>query len=527
MPKVISWIPLICGLMLGAGILLGSKFSRENAEQNEIDASYGKIRAVLGYVNAHYVDSIDNKKLTDQALVSILQTLDPHSDYFTAEEVKAMNEPMQGNFQGIGIEYNFIRDTLVVMVPVKGGPSEKAGLQTGDRIITANDTSITGKSATEEFIKGKLRGPANTKVKLKYRRPSTGKISEVTIVRGTIPIFSIDAAYMLDNETGYVRLARFSETSYKEFVAASDSLLAMGMKKMILDLRENGGGLLNEATDIADEFLPEGDLIVYTKGRVDGEEITKATKKGKLEKMPLAVLVDENSASASEILAGAIQDNDRGIVIGRRTFGKGLVQEQQALTDGSAFRLTIARYYTPTGRCIQKPYNKGLDAYEADEANRYKNGELLNRDSIHFPDSLKYTTKKGKVVYGGGGIMPDDFVPLDTAGGSHYLDALFKKDIFAIWALEYSDHNRDALQKKGLNDFRKNFAVSDNLIAQLVKTATQNGIAENVAEEKRSADVMRRYMKATLARLTWGDAAYYVMWNDTEPVVTEALKQLD
>jgi carboxyl-terminal processing protease len=525
MRRIAIFLPLICGFCLAAGILLGSFIGRGNRRMGGNDSS-DKIRAVLGYVQENYVDSVDTRKLTDNTLVAMLQSLDPHSDYFTAEQIQAMNEPLQGNFEGIGIEYNFVRDTLIVMSVIPGGPSEAAGLQAGDRLLRANDTLIVGKTANEKFVKSKLRGPSGTKVTVMIKRPTVASPFVVTITRGSIPIFSVEASYMVDKETGYIRLSRFSETSYDEFMKASDSLMRSGMKKMILDLRGNGGGLLSAATDIADEFLPEGKKIVYTKGRADGENMTLATKKGRLEKMPLAILVDENSASASEIVAGAIQDNDRGTIIGRRTFGKGLVQEEKQLTDGSAFRLTIARYYTPSGRCIQKPYDKGIAAYEDEESQRYKHGELLNRDSIHFPDSLKFKTPAGRTVYGGGGIMPDLFVPLDTAGGSEYLNNLFYKNVFTLWALDFSIAHKAELRAMGQEKYRREFQVTDAMLADLVNTADKNGVKKDETQLRRSVPLILRYMKANIARHIWGDAVYYEIWNDGDTVLTAAMEVL-
>lgn len=515
------FLPLICGLMLAGGVVIGSFIGAARSGGNE-GGSYEKIRAVLSYVQQHYVDTVNTSQLTDKTLATMLQNLDPHSDYFTAEEIKAMSEPLQGNFEGIGIEYNFVRDTLVVLAVIPGGPSERAGLQTGDRIIKANDTALTGPAASEKFVKSKLRGPKDTKVIVTVKRPGQRSLITVPITRGSIPIVSIDAAYMIDDQTGYIRLLRFSETSYDEFNAAIDSLLSSGMKNLVLDLRGNGGGLLSAAVSIADEFLPEGKQIVYTKGRADGEEHIVATKAGRLEKMPVALLVDENSASASEIVAGALQDNDRGTIVGRRTFGKGLVQEERRLYDGSAFRLTIARYYTPTGRCIQKPYDKGLDAYAGEEEQRYRHGELLNRDSIHFADSLKFKTPGGKIVYGGGGIMPDLFVPLDTAGGTEYLNNLFYENIFTIWALEYAQQNRDRLRTQGIDDFIRNFEITAALTEELVACGEKNGVKKNPAAVRRSLDLIHRYMKANIARSIWGDEGYLHVWNQLDPAVAAA-----
>jgi carboxyl-terminal processing protease len=525
MRKLGTWLPFIIGLSVGAGILLGTQLgtrpvSRRNAE------AYEKIKAVLGYVEANYVDTVDTEKLTDMTLEDLLQHLDPHSDYFTAEEIKAMSEPLQGNFEGIGIEYNFVQDTLVVMAVIPSGPSEKAGLKTGDRIVRANDTLVVGKNAIEKSIRRKLRGPKGTKVKVQIRRPGRKDLFDITITRGSVPIYSVQGSYMLNENTGYIKLDRFAETSYAEFMKATQSLLGEGMKKMVLDLRGNGGGYLDAATAIADEFLTAGKMIVYTKGRMEGEEKSLATATGVLENTALVILVDENSASASEILAGAIQDNDRGTIIGRRTFGKGLVQEEKRLTDGSAFRLTIARYYTPTGRSIQKPYNKGIEAYAADELNRYNHGELVNADSIKFPDSLKFKTPGGKIVYGGGGIMPDLFVPLDTSGGSALLNNLFYKDIFTMWSLNYAEKHNAELKKTGLKNFRSNFEITDAMVNELLALGEKNGVARNEVQLKRSSALITKYMKAAVARNIWGDAGYLQVWNDEDKFLEAAISSL-
>lgn len=525
MRKLSTWLPFIIGLSVGAGILLGTRLGTRPVSRGNAEA-YEKIKAVLGYVQANYVDTVDPEKLTDLTLEDMLQHLDPHSDYFTADEIKAMSEPLQGNFEGIGIEYNFVQDTLVVMAVIPSGPSEKAGIKTGDRLIRANDTLVVGNRANEKAIRAKLRGPKGTKVKVQIRRPGRKDLFDITITRGSVPIYSIQSSYMLNENTGYIKLDRFAETSYEEFMKASKALLGEGMKKMVLDLRGNGGGYLDAATSIADEFLPAGKMIVYTKGRMEGEEKSLATSAGVLENTELVILVDENSASASEILAGAIQDNDRGTIIGRRTFGKGLVQEEKRLTDGSAFRLTIARYYTPTGRSIQKPYNKGIEAYEADELNRYNHGELVNADSIKFPDSLKFKTPGGKIVYGGGGIMPDLFVPLDTSGGSALLNNLFYKDIFTLWSLGYVEKHDAELKKSGLKNFRSNFEISDAMMNELLAVAEKNGVARNEAQQKRSSALIKKYMKASVARNVWGDAGYLQVWNEGDKFLEAAVSSL-
>lgn len=534
MRRLVVWLPLIIGISLGTGVLLGSYMSEsgsdffpgQNNSRKETDNAYSKIKAVLGFVQANYVDSIDPAHLTDITLEEMLQHLDPHSTYFTAEEGKEMDEPLEGNFEGIGIMYLFSHDTLIVDQVLPGGPSEKSGLRSGDRIVKANDTLIVGKFANENFIRKKLRGPKDTKVKLTIKRLSENKMFDIVITRESIPIYSVEAYYMYDDETGYIRLARFSNTSHREFMDAVDTLRKHGMKKIVFDLRGNGGGYMDQAVAIADEFLPDGQTIIVTKGRVDGEERTLATAKGKLHNMPLAILVDENSASASEIFAGAIQDNDRGIIIGRRTFGKGLVQEEKKLSDGSGFRLTIARYYTPTGRSIQKPYDKGLEEYEADEKNRYAHGEFLNADSIKFPDSLKFKTPKGKIVYGGGGIMPDIFVPIDTGGGTAYLNNLFYKDVFTLWSMNFILKHKLELEKPGIEKFRKTFSVNEEMISDLVATGERNGVQKNENQFVRSHELISVYMKSYVAREIWGNAGYYEIWNDSDVALKVAVNAL-
>jgi carboxyl-terminal processing protease len=513
------FVPLFCGTTFALGIFIGSYLNGSPASSNQ---SYDKLKAVLGIVQHDYVDSVNSKKLVDETIGAMLDNLDPHSGYYSVDETRAMNEPLQGNFQGIGIEYNIVRDTVIVVSVIKGGPSEVAGLRSGDRLLTADNASLTGESSQEKSIREKLRGPGGTSVNVSVLRRK--KKLEFSITRGTVPIYSVDVAYMMNQEVGYLKLARFAETSYEEFKKATDDLLKSGMKKMIFDLRGNGGGVLESAVDIADEFLASGKMIVYTKGRVEGRIDYRATAKGRLEKISLVVLVDENSASASEIIAGAIQDNDRGKIVGRRTFGKGLVQENRRLADGSGFRLTIARYYTPTGRCIQKPYDKGHAAYEEEERDRYKRGELFSADSIRFADSLKFKTPAGKIVYGGGGIMPDVFVPLDTSGNSSYLNELFFNNVFTPFGLDYKEKNIATLEKMGRENFIASFVVSDALRNQFLDYATESGVARSARGEANSDTQIRLYMKAYIGRVMWDDLGFYPVWNAVDPAVKKALE---
>lgn len=523
--RLAAWIPLMCGISIGIGILIGTVISPGSPEGAGI-SPYDKIKAVLGYVEQNYVDSVNTDELVETSLVDILQHLDPHSGYYTAEEVVEMNEPLQGNFSGVGVEYNIIHDTVVVVNVIRGGPAQEAGIMTGDRLTAADGINITGDSAQEQIVKRRLRGASGSQVSVSYVRGGKAGVQQVKITRGSIPIFSVESSYMLNANTGYIRLTRFGETSYDEFMKAADTLRQQGMSKLVFDLRGNGGGLLETARKICDEFLPEGQMIVYTKGRAEGEEKMVATSKGTLEKVELVVLIDENSASASEIVAGAVQDNDRGTIIGRRSFGKGLVQQQKDLSDGSAFRLTIARYYTPTGRCIQKPYGNDIDDYEHEASRRYKSGELLHADSIHFPDSLKFKTPKGKIVYGGGGIMPDIFVPLDTNGNSEYLNDLYYADVFTLWSLDFSNGEGKRWQQTGFDKFRADFSVTDTHLSAFYKVAEQNDVKADAAAQKQSNQLIRRYMKSFAARILFGDVGYYPIWNDEDPVIQAALGAL-
>lgn len=525
MNKLAAWIPLLCGVSIGIGILIGSVISPGSPQGTNL-SPYDKIKAVLGYVENNYVDTVNTDELVDRSLVDILQHLDPHSGYYTPQEVVEMNEPLQGNFSGVGVEYNIIHDTVVVVNVIRGGPAQEAGIMTGDRLVAADNVNITGDSAQEQIVKRRLRGASGSVVDVSYVRTGKNGIQKVKITRGSIPIYSVESSYMLDATTGYIRLTRFGETSYDEFMRAADTLRQQGMKKLVFDLRGNGGGLLETARKICDEFLPEGQMIVYTKGRAEGEEKMIATNKGQLEKVELAILIDENSASASEIVAGAIQDNDRGIIVGRRSFGKGLVQEEKQLSDGSAFRLTIARYYTPTGRCIQKPYGESISDYEHDAAQRYKSGELLHADSIHFPDSLKFKTPKGKIVYGGGGIMPDIFVPLDTAGNSEYINDLYYADVFTLWSLDFSNGEGKPWVKSGFDKFRADFVVTDAHVNALYKLGDKNNVKQDAAQQKQSDKLTRRYIKSFAARILFGDIGYYPIWNDEDPVILAALGAL-
>ena len=476
-----------------------------------------------------YVDETNEDKLVESAIIGMLEELDPHSTYSNAEEVKKMNEPLQGNFDGIGIQFNMAEDTLFVIQPVSGGPSEKVGIRAGDRIIMVNDTLIAGVKMTTDDITRRLKGPKGTKVNVKVVRRGVNEPLSFTIERDKIPVYSLDASYMITPKIGYIKINRFGATTYEEFMEALASLKGQGLQDLILDLQGNGGGYLNAAIDIANEFLGAGELIVYTEGRRNPRREFFAKGNGKHQSGHLVVLVDEYSASASEIVAGAVQDWDRGMVVGRRTFGKGLVQRPIDLPDGSMIRLTVARYYTPAGRCIQKPY-ESIEKYNADLIERYNRGELMSADSIHFADSLKcLTLKKGRTVYGGGGIMPDYFVPVDTTLFTKYHSQLSNKGVLLKVHFQLIDTYREEWAKK-YNDyavFCKEFELDDAMMQQLIAEGEKEGVTFDEAQYKKSESLIKLQLKALIARDLWDMNEYYHTINVVNESVNKALDLLE
>ena len=442
-----------------------------------------KMDQLLNSINTMYVDSVDFEPLVDKAVVEMLKELDPHTAFIPKKDVAAMNEPLQGSFDGIGVTFQLIKDTINVMEVIIDGPAEKVGLIAGDKIVRVDDTVACGDDITNDWVRKHLRGKKGSKVKVGIIRGHNPEILDFTITRGAIPMYSINVSFMVNETTGYVKLERFAATSTNELVKAINKLKGEGMKDLILDLRGNGGGYLNTAFEICDQFIDGVKTIVYTDNfRKTGETFT-SSKGGVFKEGKLIVLVDENSASASEITSGCVQDWDRGLVIGRRTFGKGLVQKPLNLADGSQVRLTISHYYTPTGRCIQKPYDDGLDSYFKDIQQRANRGELYTADSIKFPDSLKYKTPRGRVVYGGGGIMPDIFVPLDTTRYSTLYNEIVRKGIFGSYTADYLDHNRDELKRQypTFEDFEKNYVVSDAQYAEFMEYAKKEGVKDSAS----------------------------------------------
>ncbi|HOP03364.1 MAG TPA: S41 family peptidase [Tenuifilaceae bacterium] len=498
-----------------------------NAQLNS-NLSIYKIVRFLQYVSADYVDTVNVDNLVDEAIIDLLGNLDPHSVYISKEDVKAMNEPLEGNFEGIGIEFNIMNDTLMVVNPIPGGPSERVGIFAGDRILEIDQKNVAGIGLKNSDVFKLLRGDKGTKVYITVQRKGISNTMDFEITRDKIPIFSLDAAYMIDSKIGYIKLNRFALTTEEEFLNAIDSLKKQNMKDLILDLRGNGGGYLNAAVSLSDHFLESDKIIVYTEGRTSPRNDFMSTSNGVFEKGKLVVLIDEGSASASEILAGAIQDWDRGIVVGRRSFGKGLVQNQMPLPDGSMIRLTVARYHTPTGRVIQKPYENG-DAkdYYRDFTNRMENGELFNADSINFPDSLKYyTLNKGKLVYGGGGIMPDFFVPFDTTFYSEYYGLLVRRDVLNQFVHKYVDTNRKKLLKsyQNFNQYFSNFVVDDKMVNDIVAFGEEKKVTLDEEGLNTSREEIKKQIKALIARNIFTNGEYYQVVNTDNEAILKAIE---
>ncbi len=520
---------IIIGILALGCILSGQAQIRLNLGTKSAIEKLG--RAEVAITNL-YVDSVDENKLVEDAIRGMLEKLDPHSSYTTAKETQSMNEPLNGSFDGIGIQFNMVEDTLLVIQTITNGPSEKVGILAGDRIILVNDTAIAGVKMSKEDIMKRLRGPRGTKVNLKIMRQGISDLLSFVVTRDKIPLTTLDASYMIRPGIGYIRLGSFGMTSHGEVVSAIDSLKQEGMKDLIFDLQDNGGGYMMAATQIAEEFLEKGDLIVYTKGRTMDRDDIKASGDGRMKTGKVIVLLNEFSASASEIVAGAIQDQDRGEIVGRRSFGKGLVQRPIPFPDGSMIRLTVAHYYTPSGRCIQKPYTKGdrLD-YAMDLDNRYRHGEFTNEDSIHLNDSLKcYTLRKHKVVYGGGGIMPDVFVPLDTLKYTKYHRMLSAKSIILNALLRYVDDNRKILNARypDFDTFNSQYEVPESLVNGILEEGEKQDVKPEDEEEKqRTLPYLRMSLKALVARNLWDMTQYFQIMNETSEIVRKAVELLE
>jgi carboxyl-terminal processing protease len=519
-------LPLVLCIGLAAGIFIGVSLNGARPS-GEVGEDVQKLREVLTFIDDKYVDQVPTDKLVDDAIQHLLTKLDPHSSFIPASDRQIANEDLRGNFDGIGVEFNIFQDTIVVVAPLSGGPSEALGIQSGDKIVTVDGKNVAGIGITTNEVMKLLKGPRGSEVKIAIKRNGKSGLIDYNIVRDKIPQFSVDVSYMVDSEIGYIKVSRFSATTYEEFNNALAKLKEQGMKKLVLDLQGNPGGYMTMAINMADDFLKDGNKIVYTDGK-DKQLNTdaNATAAGNFEEGDLIVLVNEGSASASEILAGALQDNDRALIVGRRSFGKGLVQSPFDLSDGSELRLTISRYYTPSGRSIQKPY-EDEEAYALDIVDRYKKGEFFHSDSIHFNDSLKYKTANGRTVYGGGGIMPDYFVPLDTTLNSHYLNELYTSTSIQEYTFNYAEKNKTTLTKKGFAEFYDKFEVTDGMLRDLATVGERNKVKADYRELAEKKKLFQIHVKAQIARKIWGNEGLYPIMNETNEVFIQSLKLFD
>ena len=533
--KVQIWLPLIIAVSMVLGIVIGMRLPQSAAavKISKSDAVHdyrlreGKIEELLRYIEAKYVDKVDRDKLVDEAIEKLMSQLDPHSSYIPASELEEVNEQLDGKFNGIGVEFLIVKDTAVVVSPMSGGPSEVAGILPGDKIIKVGDSVIVGEKLSNQRIVSFLRGEKGSKVQLSVLRPGSKKLQQYWITRDQIPVKSVDAAYMIGERVGYIRINRFTAQTDKEFLESMRILSEQGhMKDLVLDLRGNPGGYMQMATNMLSQLFPnKGNLLVYTQGRASHRAEFNSNGRVFYPIDKVAVLIDEGSASASEIVAGAIQDNDRGVIVGRRSFGKGLVQEQYQLSDGSALRLTIARYFTPSGRSIQKAYDHGGEEYDRDLEERFNNGELLSANKINIKDSTKYFTTKGRVVFGGGGIIPDVFVPLDTIQiNDFFLDA---RQMIPAFVVKYLDKpKREQLSKMGLNTFQKKFNLSEQTLDEFKAYAAQNGLRGSTKEWNTTQKEIARFLKARIAKHLFDDKGFFTVLNQNDPNVQAALKSL-
>ena len=498
-------------------------------QQSVIDDQMQKLLVAEAAISSLYVEDVDDEKLVEDAIKGMLEELDPHSTYLTAEENDKSNETLMGSFEGIGVQFNMIEDTLFIVQPIPDGPSEKVGIMAGDRIVTVNDTAIAGVKMSQESIMKRLRGPKGTKVDLGICRRGVKELIHFTVTRDKIPVNTVDAAYMIRPGVGYIKISSFGATTVQEFEDELAKLREQGASQLILDLQGNGGGLLMAAVGIANEFLGRGQMVVYTEGRRQPRSSNLADGRGQFREGNLIVLIDEYSASASEIVSGAVQDWDRGTIVGRRSFGKGLVQRPIEFHDGSLIRLTVAKYYTPAGRCIQKPYGKDVD-YGDDILERLHRGELTNRDSIHFPDSLKYSTLvKHRTVYGGGGIMPDVFVPLDTTRTNQYYRNITAKNIVLQTSMQYTERNRRMIQRrfKTFEEFRDGFEVGPDVLKLFLDKAKDAKVEYDEAQYEECLTIFKAQLKATIARLNWGMNAYYQVIQELDETIQRAVKLIE
>lgn len=518
-------LPILLSIAVIFGIWIGSTFAEPKADE-KYQSSLQKFRQLIDYIENDYVDSVNTEELLEESISQMLDKLDPHTIYIPPQDRELAESQLRASFDGIGVEFNLLRDTLYVVTPLSGGPSEKAGIMAGDKIVKVDGKNIAGIGMSNREVFDLLRGPRGTDVQVSILRKRENELIEFDLKRNAIPQFSVDAGYMVDNEIGYIKVNKFAENTYVEFKTALEKLKGQGMTKLILDLQNNGGGYMSAAINMCDELLSEGKLIVSQKGqgkKYDSE--ARATKRGIFEEGAVTVLMNEGSASASEIVAGALQDNDRALIIGRRSFGKGLVQLPFDLSDGSELRMTIARYYTPSGRSIQKPYDEGEEEYASDYYHRYTSGELFSKDSISFDESLAYETAAGRKVYGGGGIMPDYFVPLDTTYNTAYVNRLFSSNSIKEFTLDYRDNNQ-WLNDWSAEKFTSEFDVTEEMLNRVIEIGKANGVSFRAKDYKKSKPFLAFLIKAQLARDIYDDNAFYKIYNETNEVYRQAIELL-
>jgi len=519
-------LPILLAITLVIGVLLGSKFSEPTGDSKYV-SSLQKVRQLIEYIENDYVDTVDTEALLEESIENMLAKLDPHTVYIPPRDRELAQSQLRATFDGIGVEFNLLRDTIYVVRELPGGPSESAGIVGGDRIVSVNGENIAGVGLTNRRIFNLLRGPRGSKVNIGIKRRGLAEVKDFEITRGAIPQYSVDANYMADDQTGYIKVNKFAENTYAEFKEALEDLVDQGMTKLILDLQNNGGGYMSAAIEMCDELLSGDQLIVSQKGqgrRYDSE--TRARREGLFEEGPVVVLMNENSASASEIVAGALQDNDRALIVGRRSFGKGLVQLPFDLSDGSELRMTIARYYTPSGRSIQKPYDDGKENYASDYYNRYVSGELFSEDSVKFDESLAYQTEKGRTVYGGGGIMPDYFVALDTSDNTSYINRLVGSNAVREYTLEFRENN-EQLESMSFTQFNETFEVTEQMLQDVIDIGNQNGARFREGQFQKSKRLLAYLIKAQIARDFYTQDDFYKVFNQTNEVYLKALELLN
>ena len=527
--RLVIWLPVLLVAAIAAGIFLGVKLqtNKQMVTRTLFINSANKISSILNLVEKNYVDTVDSKKIVETAIPEILKQLDPHTVYIPAKDMVEVGEEMSGNFSGIGVQFSIQNDTIMVIDVISGGPSQKLGIRAGDRIVRVNDSIMAGVKVTNDKVLKKLRGVKGTHVKVSIARKGFSELIAFDITRGEIPLNSIDVSYMINSNTGFIKVGRFAEKTYDEFMSGVEKLDKAGATQMIIDLRGNPGGYLGAVIKMVSEFLDNGELVVYTEGRTQPKRSFNAEKAGTYFGKKVVVLVDEYSASASEIFAGAIQDNDRGTIIGRRTFGKGLVQEQIPFFDGSAIRLTVARYYTPSGRCIQKSYKNGLDDYYGDLKRRYAHGELEQKDSIKYNDTHKYYTRNKRVVYGGGGIMPDIFIAADTSGMSPYYSKIVMKGLVYQYAFDFSDKNRSELGHLKTGKEFEEYLLNHKILYLFTEYSAKQGIKAEPKDVATSGKIIETQLMAYITRNIIGEVGFYSVISKIDNTLLEAIKALD